>query len=484
MEAFINADIFVVILNHKLKSITWNVNPTPVLFMRLFKSDSMGDERQIKCLFMDRKIKNFDELAISDLRKEALLIAEAGLDAIDTRKSLKRIIKIEDKSICIDDEVCTIQETQKIFFVSVGKCAIEAAYFFEGVLGERLTGGIAFDVREPEVCTLKKIKCYGGTHPYPSDKNIEVSKEIVALLKNLKEEDLVIFVISGGGSTLLCLPDEGSTCIDEKVILQELFRSGATIQEINIVRKHISFARGGYLAKYAHPAQGLALIFVDVPGGEMAFVASGPTIKDETTIQDAEAILNKYNILQNCGMSHCGLIDTPKEDRYFKNINNKVIVTNELALHAMEAKALELGYNVSVEVEGLGGDAKELGKKMAGKLNDSPKSSAFICGGETTVKILHSGKGGRSQEVAISALRTIGDGEIILPFASDGRDNGEYAGAIADAETKKKAEQLNLNIEQHLTENNSTAFFEKTGDVLICGDTGSNVSDLLVALKK
>ncbi|KKR47089.1 MAG: Glycerate 2-kinase [Parcubacteria group bacterium GW2011_GWB1_40_14] len=434
--------------------------------------------------FMDKKIKNFDKLAISELRKEALIIAEAGLDAIDTIKVLKNIIKIEDKSICINEEVCTIHKTQKIFFVGVGKCAIEAASFFEEALGERLVGGIALDVREPEVCTLKKIKCYGGTHPYPSDKNIEVSKEIVELLKNLKEEDLVIFVISGGGSTLLCLPDQGSTCIDEKVILQELFRSGATIQEINVVRKHISFARGGYLAKYAHPAQGLALIFVDVPGGEMAFVASGPTIKDETTIQDAEAILNKYNILQNCGMSHCGLIDTPKEDRYFKNMNNKVIVTNELALRAMEVKALELGYNVNVEVNGLRGDAKELGKRVADKLNGSPESSAFIYGGETTVKILHSGKGGRSQEAAISALRTIGDGEIILPFASDGRDNGEYAGAIADFETKEKAERFNLSIEQHLADNNSTAFFEKTGDLLICGDTGANVSDLLVALKK
>ena len=109
--------------------------------------------------FMDKKIKNFDKLAISELRKEALIIAEAGLDAIDTIKVLKNIIKIEDKSICINEEVCTIHKTQKIFFVGVGKCAIEAASFFEEALGERLVGGIALDVREPEVCTLKKIKC-------------------------------------------------------------------------------------------------------------------------------------------------------------------------------------------------------------------------------------------------------------------------------------------------------------------------------------
>src|SRR3989344_4316431 len=120
---------------------------------------------------MDRKIKNLDKLATSELRKEGLVMAEAGLDGIVTVKALKNIIKIKEKSICIDEEVCTIHETQKIFFVGVGKCAIEAASFFEEALGERLVGGIALDVREPEVCTLKKIKCYGGTHPYPSHKN-------------------------------------------------------------------------------------------------------------------------------------------------------------------------------------------------------------------------------------------------------------------------------------------------------------------------
>ncbi len=178
--------------------------------------------------------------------------------------------------------------------------------------------GIVLDVQLPDQVQLKKFKYFRGTHPLPSDQNITHTKEIFKLLSDLHADDLVIFVISGGGSTLLCLPEANGTCLEERTIIETLLRSGATIQEINIIRKHLSLARGGFLAQAAYPAQIISLIISDIPGDDMSLVASGPTVKDTSTLNEADRILEKYQVLRVCGLDHCGLIETPKEDRYFE----------------------------------------------------------------------------------------------------------------------------------------------------------------------
>lgn len=430
------------------------------------------------------KIKNFHELGTTSLRRVALKIAEAGLLAIDTSAIIEKSIVVNDDSIVISGAAFKLSRKGGVYLIGVGKCSSEATLTINRILGEKLSGGIVLDVRVPEGASDSgKIKYYGGTHPFPSEKNVEVAKEIASFLKKLGEDDFVIFIISGGGSTLLCLPNEGNTCVEEETILKDLFSVGATIQEINTIRKHISMARGGWLAEYAYPARSVALIFSDVPGNNLEFIASGPTVRDDTTIKDAAKILEKYKVLESCKLAGCGLIETPKEDKYFERVTNVLAVSNEVALQAMKSEAEKLGFEASIVTDRIEGEAREVGINIIEILHKETKKVCLLYGGETTVTVDKKGRGGRNGELALSALRSVGEGELLMAVASDGRDNGPYAGAIVDLPGRQKAEELNLNIDEYLAGHNDASFFEQTGDYLMTGNTGSNVSDLLIAIK-
>lgn len=429
------------------------------------------------------KISNFEGLAITELRISALKIAEAGLLAIETGRAVKETLQFKEGNLIAADRKYELLPENKLIIVGVGKCAIEAGKAAEEILGDRISGGIVLDTRENNICEFVKIECFKGTHPFASEQNIAATQKIIEILKELNKNDLVIFLISGGGSTLLCLPEEGYNCLPEKLIVSALFNQGATIQEINTIRKHTSLARGGYLAKHAYPARVVSLIFSDVPGDDLSFVASGPTVKDTTTMADADAVLSKYGVLQTCSLEHCGLLETPKEEKYFENVYNYLAVSNTKALEAMRAKAVALGFSVAIIDSQLAGEARKVGEKIAALIQNSNSQTAKIYGGETTVIIKSKGKGGRNQELALSALSGVGADTLVLALASDGRDNGPYAGAIADAETQRKAEAQKLEPQDFLQVNNSSEFFEKTGDLLMTGETGANVSDLIIALK-
>ncbi len=429
---------------------------------------------------MMRKIKNFEELAVSDARRAALEIAEAGFQAIDTDKILHEVVKLDGDLLSVKGEKFPLGNVSRIFVVGIGKCAMEAATALEDIFGERLYGGIVIDTEVRH--SFKKIKAFQGTHPLPSDENITAARAVVALLKDLKEDDLAVFAISGGGSTLLCLPEQG-TCLEEAEVLNALIHAGATIQEINTVRKHLSLARGGYLAKYAYPAHVVSLIFSDVPGDNLEFVASGPTVKDHTTVEEAEEILVKYDILKTCGIEKCGLVETPKEDKYFERVKNILTVSNTLALAAMEEKAKVLGFTTKICTTCLSGEARDVGLRFAKDLHKAPRKTVFLYGGETTVTIRGHGRGGRNLELALSAMREIKSGELIMTVASDGLDNGPFAGAICDTITKKAIDDGDFDLEGALDENSEYPLFEEVGHYLMTGDTGSNVSDLVIALK-
>ena len=430
------------------------------------------------------KVKNFNELATNDLRRDALQIIEAGLQAIDTSTVIHNEVKLEENKLCVGEKICSVDGTKSIYLVAVGKCAYEASHALSTKFGERIVGGVVLDVSLPEKCDLgRNIKCFGGTHPVPTEININATKEIVKLLVGLNDEDLVLFAISGGASTLLCLPDEGYSCLDEELILKALFKAGADILEINTIRKHMSLARGGYLAKHAYPAQVISLIFSDVVGNNIEFVASGPTVLDTTTVEDADKILAKYGILQACDLAHCGLIETPKDVKYFKNVNNILFVTNEMALEVMEAKSVALGYKVIKKRSDMISEAREIGQKVVEELKHTDLKSVVLLGGETTVTIHGQGKGGRNSELCLSGLQMIEDGMVLTSVNSDGHDNGEDAGALVDYAIKQKAQELGLEISDYLENNDSRSFFEKVGGLVVTGDTGSNVSDLVVGLR-
>jgi glycerate-2-kinase len=428
------------------------------------------------------KIKNHKELATTESRKMALEIAEAGLAAIDTETVINKEIRLEKESLFIKEEEIPLKGLNRIIVAGVGKCAFDAALTLEKILGDHLTAGIAIDVKEPP--EFKKIKGFKGTHPFPSEDNTKATKELVNSLKDLKENDLVIFIISGGGSTLLYLP-ENENCAKEAEIVQSLFKTSTPIKEVNTIRKHLSLARGGFLAKYAYPAKVISLIFSDVPNNDIQFIASGPTVKDSTTIDDAKNILSKSGVPDICDVEgKCCLVETPKEDKYFDKVKNITLVSNKIALAAMADKARKLGLEPKIVTSELTGEARDVAEKIIEELDGYPSKTALLYGGETTVTVKVKGKGGRNLEVALSALQFIKQGQTITTIASDGRDNTDYAGAICDIITKRRAEELNLDPKKYLDNNANYDFFSKAGNYLQTGNTGSNVSDLTILIKE
>lgn len=425
------------------------------------------------------KIKNFEQLATSNSRRKALQIAEAGLKAIDTQKVIKDTVVCKDGFFSIGDSIHNIEEYQRILVVGIGKSSFDAAKALEEIAYEKIDGGIVLDVRGGK---LQKIESLVGDHPFPSEKNIEHTKKIIDLLKTTDENDLIIFIISGGGSSLLCQPDK-MVCQSEVDLAHHLFEKGVSIYEINTVRKHLSLARGGNLVKYAYPAKVISLIFSDVPGDDLEFVASGPTYKDSTVIKDAKVILKKYEI----DYSNLNFIETPKDPKYFDKVTNILVASSDKALKVMAKKAREFNYDIELNQytchSCVTGEAEVIGKQIAKMIGNKPERSALVFGGETTVKITGKGRGGRNQELALSAIEELCQGCTIISLASDGIDNCNHAGAIVDYKTKIKAQQLGLNIKEYLEDNDSCGFFESTKDHILTGYTGSNVADLIIAIK-
>ncbi len=424
------------------------------------------------------KITSFAELAVTPERKVALAIAEAGLAAIDTGAAIRKWVKKESDAFSIGGGVIRNEEYERLFVVGVGKCALDAGAALEEILGDNITKGIILDLREGH---LKRMKTYAGTHPFPTEANVKATTEIIELLAECTPKDLVLFIISGGGSTLLCQP-RNFTYMEESKLLEYLFEISAPVEKINVLRKHLSLARGGHLAAYAYPARVISLIFSDVPGDDIEFIASGPTVKDTTTIHEAEAIARKYKIEKRLGFK-LHLLENPKDEKYFKKVKNVVVVSNQIALATMRDEAERAGFKTKVVTHTLHGEARKVGVAIVKKVRKLSARSVLLYGGETTVTVRGNGLGGRNQELALGAMKKIRRGELVLSLASDGRDNGNYAGALCDIITKEKAERAELNANDFLKRNDSSRFFEQVGDMLVTGGTGSNVSDLIIAIK-
>lgn len=428
------------------------------------------------------KIKNFKDISTNKLRTDALSILEEGLSSIDTKRVMDKNFRLEENTLYIKGKGFDISKYKNIFLIGVGKSSLSASEVIEKKIGERIKKGVILDIEDENNSNLKKVKYLKGDHPYPTERNVEATTEIISILKEAEGEDLVISIISGGGSALLCQPTDFEVS-KEKYLVQEMFKAGVGIEEINTIRKHLSSARGGNLAFYAHPALMISLVFSDVPGDNLEFIASGPTVKDTTTAEDAKEILINHNLWQKVGFSFGSFVETPKNEKYFKNIENILFVSNKTALQAMSSKANELGFSSRIIDTKIRGEAREVANLVLADLKEEGGSAVLLYGGETTVTILGEGEGGRNQELALSALREIEKGEIVISCASDGIDNSEYAGAVADFQAKEKADKLGIKPEAFLARNDSYNFFKKTGDFIETGTTGSNIADLIIALK-
>lgn len=425
-------------------------------------------------------ILNKEQLATNPLRKDALEILEAGFTAIDTEKVLRSQITLEEGgALCINNIGFQCSFFERIFFIGIGKCAYDGAKVIEEILGDKLTDGIAIDVKGGP---LKKIRSYVGTHPYPSEVNISLTEQVLNMVKGATAKDLVLVLVSGGGSSLFCLPHNMSVETLSN-ITKTLTQKGADIYELNTVRKHFSEIQGGGLAKFCYPAQVVSLIFSDVLGNDVGMVASGPTVYDKTTVADAAMILMKYDVLSTCIPPDCQFLETPKHPKYFVNVKNFLVGSNRNALNAMKAKAEEIGYHADIETTALSGNASEIGKNLA--MGEPRQKSCLLLGGETTVKVRGEGVGGRNQELVLSALPYMKPDSLLVSVSSDGWDNTDHAGAIADLELLEKAKAKNILPQEYLDRSDSYNFFKNVEDGAIStGRLGSNVSDLYIMIYK
>ncbi len=422
-------------------------------------------------LFKNRKM-----LEVTDLRKDALSIIEAGMDAVQTDAVLRKKISRKNNKLVVGRRQYQLDRYRRVFVVGIGKASLEAAGVLEDLLGNRITDGVVLDVKRGPLKYLKSVK---GSHPYPSSENIRATGEIAGILKGLDSRDLLIAIISGGGSALLCWP-YNLECVDIVGITKTLMKKGAEIHELNTVRKHLSEIQGGQFARLAHPATVVGLIFSDVPGDDLSMIASGPTVLDQTTVGDAARILKKYNVLKHCKLPTCQLKETPKDPELFAHVHNELIVSGSDAAKAMKRRSRELGYKPLIFSTTLDGEAREVGELLAGL----PKpGQAVIATGETTVTVLHDGKGGRNQEVALGALEHVKEDGVVVSFGSDGIDNTPVAGAIADAVVRRRAAGKGLIPAEYLAKNQSYDFFQQTRSYIRTGVTGVNVSDLLLSIR-
>lgn len=411
------------------------------------------------------------------MRADALSILEAGLCAVEARAAIFRSVKARGANGYFKNKKISLKQFDHIYVVAIGKAAGAASAALEEIFGARISGGVALDVKKTK---LKRIKSIAGTHPFPSLVNMRATGEIMALLKNLDSRDLLIAVVSGGGSALLCWPYQ-LKCDEVTAINRVLMKKGAGIHEMNTVRKHLSEIQGGQLARLAYPATVVGLIISDVPGDNLDLVASGPTVRDSSTVADAAAILQKYEVLKSCAIPGCDLRETPKDPVFFKKVTNVLIASGSDAALAMAGEARRRGWRPRIVSTHLEGEAREIGRLLA---KEARVGEALIAAGETTVTIRGKGAGGRNQELALSALLNIKDNSLVASCASDGVDNSPAAGAIADGLIKKKARRLGLLPKKFLDNNDSYNFFRAAGGQIKTGITGTNVSDLMLVLRE
>ena len=422
-------------------------------------------------------IKNFAELATSENRKMALEIAEAGLSAINTEKAVRSAVSLTGDTLSISGEEFNLAKFKKIKVVGFGKASVLGAATLEQILGNKIEKGVVIGL---EKIKLEHIETFAGTHPRPSEANVEAGKKIYEITKDADADDLIIVLVSGGGSALLC--DGENEYLEGAKLYDAFLKSGKTITEINTVRKHLSLLKGGGLSKVAYPATVISLIFSDVPGDAFEDVASGPTYKDKTTIEDAEKIIAENNL------GEFKLVETPKDDKYFEKVHNFVLVSNKTAVEAMAEKAKEFNFEVNIISTTLYDEVSEALEKIFAPQKDN---TVVLAAGEPSIVVPKGeGKGGRNLHMGLSVIKNklmdtkeLQD-SVFISLASDGMDNSDAAGAVVDKSTIEKAEKLGLVPKDYADRFDSYDFFEKTGDKIFTGPTGSNVSDLMILLTK
>ena len=446
------------------------------------------------------------KFSLHEMRGIAKAIFSKAIEAVDPSEKLKKLVRIEKDRLWIkidedSEKVFNVGAFRKIFLIGTGKASASMAQAVEEIFGDRITKGV-ITTKYGHLLPLKRTEIIEAGHPVPDQKGFEGAKKIQSLLKESGPEDLVIFLLSGGGSALLPLPVDGITLEEKQKITQLLLDSGADIKEINTIRKHISQIKGGWLAKWASPSTVIGFILSDVVGDPLEVIASGPTVPDTSTFEEAWEILKKYDLIENTSpaiRSHLMLgkegkiEETPKPgDVTFEKVHHILIGSNILALRAAEKEASSYGLHTLILSSSIVGETREaarfhsaIAREVISSGNPISRPACIISGGETTVTIKGNGLGGRNQEFALAGAIEISGIEkvVLLSAGTDGTDGPtDASGAIADYTTISRARSMDLDAKAYLENNDAYPFFKILGDLIITGPTHTNVMDVRILL--
>ncbi len=425
------------------------------------------------------------------MENELREILAAGLEAADPREAVLRFLSMEGGHIVAGDASF---EAERVFVLSVGKAAPTMAGAAEELLGDRVSGGLVV-TKEGHEAPLQKLETTVASHPQPDERSVEASRRVIELVEPLGEGDLLIALVSGGASALLADAAPGIGLEDLASLNGALLRSGASIDEINAVRKHISVLKGGGLVRLAAPAKVLALLLSDVVGDDLSSIGSGLTVPDPTTLTDVRKVLTKYDLEPPESIAkHLEKgEETPKpEDPAFEGVSNVLVGGGRLSAEAAAEKARALGYSPLLLSTYLTGDARAVAAAYAAVIREVLESGnpvappcALVSGGEATVVVRGDGTGGPNQEFALTLAVELEGVEDWAAFAvdTDGNDGPtDAAGGLVTGATAQRAREGGVDPEEALANNDSREALEKAGALLVTGPTGTNVNDLRVAL--
>lgn len=425
---------------------------------------------------------------------------DAALLAADPKQAVRRAMQRQGHLLVVDGQTLDLRPFRRVLVVGAGKAAAAMAQEVEEILERYLTSGVVA-VKRGYAAPTRKVEVVEGGHPLPDEKSLAAAQQVLALMSDVSDHDLVICLLSGGASALVALPSGQVTLRDKRAITDSLLRSGATVNELNCVRKHLSLLKGGGLARFAQPARVVSLILSDVVGSPLDVIASGPTVPDPSTYQDALRVLGKYGLLEAAPAvarhlrrgADGQIAETPKAgDPAFERTINVVVASNVSAVEAAVQAARQKGFNSMLLSTCIEGEAREVGrvfaaiaKEMVSSGRPLPRPACLVAGGETTVTVRGQGKGGRNQELLLAAALQIDgwQGVSVASVATDGMDGPTCAaGAYAEGTTLGRGAKAGRDARFDLANNDSYSFFCATGDLIVTGPTNANVNDLIFVL--
>jgi hydroxypyruvate reductase len=436
------------------------------------------------------------------LRRDALTIFQAALEAADAARAVRGHLSIRAGQLKAGSAHLPLKSFDRMFLLAVGKAAAQMAVEIERIAGKHLAGGLAITKHGHAAVRPRHLPVIEAGHPIPDDAGAKAAGTVRELLRELNARDLLIVAISGGASALLSAPAEPVTLAAKQKTTDLLLRAGADIFELNAVRKHLSTLKGGWLSALAYPANVVSLLLSDVIGDPLDVIGSGPTAPDESTFADATGVLEKYRLLDRVPAAvrerlerglRGEIPETPKPgDPLFQNVYNVVVGSNGLALEAAAGRARLIGYRPLILSSSIQGETREVARVHAEILREVVMSghplrapACILSGGETTVTVRGSGKGGRNQEFALAVALAIAGLPNVLALSggTDGTDGPtDAAGAMATGETVALAKKRGLDALDHLARNDAYPFFAALGDLVKTGPTGTNVMDLNLLL--